>query len=234
MVQESKANPGEQGKPGSSAAARPVVRKSRLPGTIWAVFGGITVLMLAAFACVYFFLHQVTATPVEKLADALSEVLGTKVVVTGSTAVLEKSEIGELAVVQRKTQAITKFQTIWMGSEKTLIVRADFLVKAGFDLSAGGQWEILRGEISGPLPEGKVLSVEPIGDFEVYFAESGTINRLSPEDHASAFNHLKRQARRDAERSDIGVEARRVLLRRMSDIMGESGTGLKWQDEVIP
>lgn len=211
-----------------------MVAKSRLPGTLWAFFGGVTLLMLAGFSCVYFFVHKVTTAPVEKLADALSEVLSTKVVVSGSTAVLGKSEIGELALVQRKTQAITKFQHTWLGSEKTLIVRGDFQVKAGFDLSEGGQWNILNGAINGPLPEGKVLSVEPMGDFEIYYAESGAINRLSPEDHASAFNFLKRQARRDAERSDIGEEAERVLLRRLNDRMGESGDGLKWQGGIIP
>jgi len=216
------------------SVAQGPVRKSRLPGTIWAFFGGVTILMLAGFGCGYFFFNKVTTDPLGKLADALSSVLGTEVVVSGSTAVLGKSEIGELALVQRKTQAITKYQTSWMGSDKILIVRADFLVKAGFDLSEGGHWGILDGQISGPLPEGKVLSVEPMGDFEIYFAESGTLNRLNAQDHADAFNHLKNQARRDAERSDISSEAERVLLRRLSDRMGEVGAGLRWQDGVLP
>jgi hypothetical protein len=168
------------------------------------------------------------------MANALSDVFGTVVIVRGSTAVLGKSEIGELALVQRKTQAITKFQTIWLGSEKTLIVRADFIVKAGFDLSEGGQWAILDGEINGAMPRGKVLSIEPTGDFEVYYAENGAINRLNAEDHARAFNHLKDQAKRDAQRSDIGQEAERVLLRRMLDRMGETGKGLTWQKEIMP
>jgi hypothetical protein len=154
--------------------------------------------------------------------------------VSGSTAVLEKAEIGELALVQRKTSAITKFQTTWLGSEKTLIVRADFIVKAGFDLSEGGQWGILDGEINGAMPRGKVLSVEPQGDFEVYYAENGAINRLSPDDHARAFNYLKNQARKDAERSDISIEAERVLRRRIVDRMGEVGDELNWQEELIP
>ena len=218
----------------STPVAQAAVKKSRLPGTIWAVCGGLTMLMLVGFGCVYFFFNKVTADPLGRLADALSDVLGTEVVVTGSTAVLEKSEIGELALVQRKIQAITKYQKSWMGSDKILIVRADFVVKAGFDLSEGGHWGILDGQISGPLPEGKVLSVEPLGDFEVYYAESGAINWLNAEDHASAFNALKNQARRDAEISDIGNEAERVLLRRISDRMGEAGAGLKWQGGVLP
>ncbi len=206
------------------------VKRSRAAGVIWALFGGVTLLMLAAFACFYFFVHQAASAPVEKLAEALSRVLGTEVKVTGSTAVLEKSEIGELALVQRKTQAITRYATTWLGSEKILIVRGDFLVKAGFDLSEGGQWEILDGRINGPLPHGKVLSVEPIGDFEIYYSENGAINRLNAQDHASAFNALKNQARRDAEKSDIGKEAERALIRRLSDQMGDEGEKLDWKN----
>jgi len=209
-------------------------RGSRLPAAILAVFAGSTLLMLAGAACFYFLYLKLAQEPVDRMANALSDVFGTEVIVRGSTAVLGKSEIGELALVQRKTQAITKFQTIWLGSEKTLIVRADFIVKAGFDLSEGGQWAILDGEINGAMPRGKVLSIEPTGDFEVYYAENGAINRLNAEDHARAFNHLKDQAKRDAQRSDIGQEAERVLLRRMLDRMGETGNGLTWQKEIMP
>lgn len=215
-------------------------KKSRAVGILWSLFGGVTLLIVAGFACFYFFvakpLSHASSAPIEKLAEALSSVLGVRVQVNGSTVVLENAEIGELALVQRKTQAITKYQTTWMGSEKVLIVRADFIVKAGFDLSEGGQWGILEGQISGALPKGKVLSVEPLGDFEVYYAESGSINRLNPQDHARAFNYLKKQARRDAERSDIGEEAERVLLRRLSDRMGDAGDALDWRrgDSVIP
>lgn len=209
------------------------VRESRAPKVIWALFGGISLLVCCLLLCGYLLFFLVLDKPVQTFADALSDVLGTEVLVTGSTAVLEKSEIGELALVQRKTQAITKFQTTWLGSEKTLIVRGDFLVKAGFDLSEGGQWSILDGQINGPLPEGKVLSVEPMGDFEIYYAENGALNRLSPEDHARAFNHLKDQARRDAERSDVGDEAEAILLRRLGDIM-RLRHSVEWQGETLP
>lgn len=209
----------------------PPQKKSRA-ASIWAFFGGFTLLvavgMLVGFACFYFMVSKAASAPVDKLAEALSTVFGTDVTVSGSTAVLEKSEIGELALVQRKTQVITKYETNWMGSNNLLIVRGDFLVKAGFDLSEGGHWGILDGKINGKLPEGKVLSVEPMGDFEIYYSSNGAINRLQPEDHAAAFNHLKNQARRDAERSDIGKEAERALVRRINDRMNGAGERLEW------
>lgn len=222
--------------PKESVTERVIVQKKSRAGSIWAIFGGLTMLMIAGFACFYFLASKAVNAPVNKLAETLSVVFGHDVTVNGSTAVLEKSEIGELALVQRKTQAIVKYETTWMGSNKMLIVRGDFLVKAGFDLSEGGNWQILEGKIKGKFPEGKVLSVEPIGDFEIYHADSGTINRLNSKDHENAFNYLKSQARRDAERSDIGKEAERALLRRINDrLSGQLGKDVQWdQTEALP
>ena len=215
-------------------AEAPGPKRSRAAGVIWAIFGGVSLLAATIILAVSMFFKMTFDKPVETFANALGNVLGTQVEVTGSTAVLEKSEIGELAVVQRKTQAITKFETTWLGSKKMLIVRGDFLVKAGFDLSEGGEWIIMDGMIDGPIPEGKVLSVEPMGDFEIYHAENGTINRLEPQDHARAFNHLKDQARRDAQRGDIADEAERVLIRRLADQMRFRDEALQWQGERFP
>lgn len=212
----------------------PGPKRSRAAVVIWAIFGGVSLLAATIILAVSMFFKMTFDKPVETFANALGNVLGTQVEVTGSTAVLEKSEIGELAVVQRKTQAITKFETTWLGSKKMLIVRGDFLVKAGFDLSEGGEWIIMNGMIDGPIPEGKVLSVEPMGDFEIYHAENGTINRLEPQDHARAFNHLKDQARRDAQRGDIADEAERVLIRRLADQMRFRDEALQWQGERFP
>ena len=86
-------------------------RKKSRAASIWAFFCGITLLMVAGFACFYFMVSRAASAPVDKLAQALSTVLGSEVTVRGSTAVLEKSEIGELALVQRKTQAIVKYET---------------------------------------------------------------------------------------------------------------------------
>lgn len=215
-------------------AEAPGPKRSRAAGVIWAIFGGVSLLAATIILAVSMFFKMTFDKPVETFANALGNVLGTQVEVSGSTAVLEKSEIGELAVVQRKTQAITKFETTWLGSKKMLIVRGDFLVKAGFDLSEGGEWIIMNGMIDGPIPEGKVLSVEPMGDFEIYHAENGTINRLEPQDHARAFNHLKDQARRDAQRGDIADEAERVLIRRLADQMRFRDEALQWQGERFP
>lgn len=221
--------------PQSEPAGESTVQVKRsYSGCVLALFVGMSILLVSSLAGFYFFVSkpaaEVGASMTSELADALSGVFGTEVNVSGSTAVLDKSEIGELALVQRKTQAITKYETSWLGSENLLIVRGDFLVKAGFDLSEGGQWSILEGKVNGALPKGKVLSVEPIGPLEVYYSENGIINYLSPEDQASAFNYLIRQAKIDARRSNIGKEAEEVLIRRINDRLGAPpAQQLDWQ-----
>jgi len=179
---------------------------------------------VAAGASFYFFVSKPVADQgdrvVDRLADALSGVFGKTVEIQGSTAVLEKSEIEELAVVQRKIQVVSKYQTTWMGSENTMIFRGDFLVKAGFDLSNGGEWEMVDGKIMGEFPQAKVLSVEQIGGIQLYYSSNGLINRLSPEDQTSAMNYVVWQAKMDAQRSDITDEAEKVLKQRINDRMG--------------
>ncbi|MGJ8676353.1 MAG: DUF4230 domain-containing protein [Akkermansiaceae bacterium] len=199
-------------------------KKPGRASSVLAFFLGLSVLILVCFFCFYQFvakpMHHTAVAPAQRLADAMSDIFGAKVKVNGATVVLEQSEIEELSLVQRKTQAITKYETIWMGSKKILIVRCDFVVKAGFDLSEGGEWGLLEGRIDGELPRGAILSVEPLGDFEIYHSENGTFNKLSSEDHAEAFNLLKNQARKDAENSDIIEEAEKTLIRRINDKLG--------------
>ncbi|MBK1792317.1 DUF4230 domain-containing protein [Persicirhabdus sediminis] len=209
----------------------------RSPHTvIWSLCGGVALLMVVGFSCFHFFVakpvHDSASrgiSLIEKAASAMGIVFNEKVEIKGNTAVLAKAKIEELAVCQRKTQVIVKYKTQWWGSEKMLIVRGDFLVKAGFDLSAGGQWSIIDGRMSGDFPEAKVLSVEPVGDFEIYYSQGGIINQLSSEDHLRAFNALKNQARRDAENSDIMDEASGILRQRFRDLMDGQ---LLWEEQL--
>lgn len=218
------------------AGEEPTIQvKKSYAGCLLSLFVGLSLLLATGFVCFYYFVSQPTAETGEQMIDrfagALSSVFGTDVKISGSTVMLEKSEIGELALVQRKTQAITKYQTSWWGSENMLIVRGDFIVKAGFDLSEGGHWGLLDGKVEGPIPKAKVLSVEPYGPLEVYYSENGIINHLSPEDQAAAFNLLIHQARRDARRSGLAEEAEEILLRRINDRMGgPEGQDLEWDN----
>jgi hypothetical protein len=180
--------------------------------------------MVAGAAVFYFFISKATSSPLARLADGLGSIMDQKVTVSGQSVVLEKAETRELAVVQRRTQTVVRYQSKWLKSDKLLIVKGDFLVKAGFDLTGSEGFEMRGNEVVGRWPDAKVLSVELL-DYEIYFSQSGMVNKLTGEDYEAAVNVLKQQARYDAEeKSDIKDEAERVIQQRLEDLSGAKVT----------
>ncbi|MDB4547499.1 DUF4230 domain-containing protein [Akkermansiaceae bacterium] len=107
-----------------------------------------------------------------------------------------------------------------MGSDKMIIVKGDFLVKAGFDLTEFDGFELEGEKVVGTWPSAKVLSVEQL-DYEVFFSKNGVINKLSQGDFENVSNLLQKQARTDAvEHSDILQDAERVIRTRLEDLSG--------------
>jgi hypothetical protein len=185
--------------------------------TVWAFFGGLALLVVVGMASFYFFVGKPATAPLDRFAKVLEQVTQRKVVVSGSTVTLEESGVSELAVVQRKTQSLIKYETSWLTSENILIVRGEFVVKAGFDLSKVTKIEMVDGEVSGTWPEAEILSVE-LKDYEVFFSQDGTINKLQPKDQEEAIVLLLEQAREDAQESDLREEAERRLRERLENL----------------
>lgn len=185
--------------------------------TVWAFFGGLALLVVVGMASFYFFVGKPATAPLDRFAKVLEQVTQRKVVVSGSTVTLEESGVSELAVVQRKTQSLIKYETSWLTSENILIVRGEFVVKAGFDLSKVTKIEMVDGEVSGTWPEAEILSVE-LKDYEVFFSQDGTINKLQAKDQEEAIVLLLEQAREDAQESDLREEAERRLRERLEDL----------------
>lgn len=189
-----------------------------------AFFVGLTILIAGGMAAFFYFVAKPTMSPLTRFKDSLESVLDQKVTVSGQTVVLEKAETRELAVVRRRTQTVVKYESKWLKSDKLLIVKGDFLVKAGFDLTGNEGFEMRGNEVIGKWPEAKVLSVEML-DYEVYFSDSGLVNKLTGEDYEAAVNVLKNQARYDADqKSDIKEEAERVIRQRLEDLSGTKVT----------
>jgi hypothetical protein len=148
-----------------------------------------------------------------------------EVVIKGDSTVLEKSSIAELSVVQRKTQVLTKLEGQWLGSSKFLLVRGDFLVKAGFDLNDSFRFNVDQPsrEVFVDLPKPKVLSVA-LQNYEVMLSNNGLINKVQAEDQEKVINHMLVKARTDAERSDIRQEAMQQVEQRLKDILLENAS----------
>ena len=187
---------------------------------ILAFFMGLTILTVCGIAAFYYFIGKPAMSPMERLAEALSNVTENEVTVSGNSVTLARAEMRELAVVERKVQSMVKYETKWLGSDKMIIVKGDFLVKAGFDLTEFNGFELEGEKVVGAWPEAKVLSVEQL-DYEVFFSKSGMVNKLSDADFEIVSNLLQKQAREDAEEhSDILQDAERVIRTRLEDLSG--------------
>ncbi|MGE9267748.1 MAG: DUF4230 domain-containing protein [Verrucomicrobiales bacterium] len=192
-------------------------------GRILAFFLGLSLFMAVCAGCVYFFFAKpmVEMNPLERVAEALGKVTQGQGRVSGSSVVLESSKTRELAVIQRKTQSVVKYETKWFKSTKTLVVRGEFLVKVGFDLSDFEGFELSGGKVVGKWPEAEILSVEFL-DYEILYSDEGLINKVQDADHEAVVNLLKKQARQDAEESrDVLREAEELVKQRLEDLSGQ-------------
>jgi len=158
-----------------------------------------------------------SAAPIEAFRQALQTITKKEVSISGNTVVIENTDVMELALIQRKTQHVVKYHTRWLASDNLLILRGDFIIKAGYDLSQSTEFSIENGLVSGNWPEAKILSVEMI-DYEVYHSKNGSINKLQAKDHEAAVKQLLKQARQDAQNSDLLKETQKALNDRLNDL----------------
>jgi len=180
----------------------------------------LVVLGIAGMAAFHFFVAKPIQdmNPMDKLRNALGAVTNNEVKVDGYTLTLESAETRELVVVKRRTQTVVKYESTWLGSKKIFILKGDFEVKAGFDLSEFEGFEVEGSKAVGEWPDPRLLGVSLL-DYEIFFSSSGTINRIKESDRERATNLLHQQARIDAiQNSDILDEADRIIQTRLRDL----------------
>ncbi len=227
---------------GASGGAAPASSvASRGAGLVWLWAGlGLTLVILAGGFVGWLLMvrpaEKVAGGLRDTVAHALERITGERFTVASNTVTLQKSNIAELSVVQRKTQTVTKLETSTFGSRSTLILRGDFVVKAGFDLTRPFSVTVneTTGEVHAEFPPAKITSVE-LKNYEVYFSDSGLINKLKPEHHELATRQMLAQARLDAEKSDIKEEAEVQLRTRLKDLLGRDAKKVMLRDaQVLP
>jgi len=190
---------------------------------LFVAFAGTCVLLAVGTICIVpWFIAKKGGDITDYVARAFGRVLQLTPTVTtkGDSVVLEKSAINELAVVQRKTQVLMKYESQWLGSTKILIVRGDFVAKAGFDLNQSFRFNIQQpsNEVTVDLPKPKILSVA-FQNYEVLFSSDGMINKLQTEDQARVIQQMMVKARADAENSDMKQEAMQQVEQRLKDLL---------------
>ena len=180
----------------------------------------LALLAIGVMAAFHYFIAKPMRSPLDRLANALGEVTQRKVNIEGHTLTLESTETRELVVIKRKTQAILKYESRWLGSDKVVIVQGTFMVKAGFDLNEFEGFEVEGNKVVGDWPEPRILSVEQ-QDYEIFYSDSGIVNKIQDSDYERVSTLLNQQARRDAIlKSDILEEADRIIQTRLKDLTG--------------
>jgi hypothetical protein len=197
-------------------------------GWLWAGLG-LSVVIMAGGAVAWLLLVR----PAEKAAgglrdtvvEALETITGEQFTVASNTITLQKAAIAEFNVIQRKAQTMIKMETTVFGSKATLILRGDFIVKAGYDLSKPLTVTVddATGEVKADFPPATITSVE-LKNYEVFFSDNGLINKITPEHQELATRQMLAQARLDAEQSDIKAEAETQLQTRLKDLLGSEAT----------
>ncbi len=178
-------------------------------------------LIVAGITAWFFFSKVLPASdPVVRLKAALEKITQQQVIQEGHTLEIRTKDIQELSVMERDLQSIIKYETVFLGSKKTIILKGKFKAKAGFDLTKASEFSIVNGKINGALPAAEILSVE-LMDYEIYHSQDGMLNRLQSPDQEAATKQLLLQARKDAECSDLKQRAESQFKQRLNDLMGE-------------
>lgn len=189
---------------------------------ILARYAGVALILLILIWGVSRLLVRPVSDLLGRASDAFGRVfsLAPQTTIKGDTVVIEKSSIAELAVVARKTETVIVWKNTAVRSTKTLIVRGDFVAKAGFDLNQAFQMQIDKksGDVTVDFPKAKVLSVE-MKHHEIIFSDDGVINWLNAQDHEQAMKAMEAKAREDAEKSDLTEEVIQQVNTRVRDLL---------------
>ena len=116
-----------------------------------------------------------------------------------------------------------------MGSTKTVEIRGNFTVKAGFDLREPFTINITRYglAIQASLPEPRILSLE-MKTYKIIRDENGWWNRVTDQDREEAFYRLRTTGRKAVQDSGILEEARGTAEERIREIVQRNGSTVEF------
>ncbi len=193
-----------------------------MPGKALAGFAVFLCLFtLALMGAGWWYLQNMSTpltAPMTRLKSALEAITHNEVRQDGYSLEIQTNNIQELATVEREFQSIVKYEAYFLGQKKLLILKGNFRAKAGFDLARATDFSISNERVVGDLPRAEILSVEML-TYEVFHAEDNIFNQLKPADQEAATRHLLEQARRDAQQSDLRMQAETRFQQRLGDLM---------------
>jgi len=168
--------------------------------------------------------RQAVNDTIGNIKEAFVEVLQLtpRISVNNQVIVNQTSPIAELAVVSKEFLCQTRYTHTWLRSEKSIDLKATFRIKAGFDLREPVQVTIQGRPPKAHvlLPQPKILSCEVISE-GIVDRSSGAWNWLGPEDHQAALEKITKEARKQADRSSLGDDAKAEIERKLRGLLGD-------------
>ncbi len=192
------------------------------------------IALLAALLLVAFFGFRAfdrsvnhTASGLERGLDkVLNALTGSDTrVVEGRAEVVARNEINELSLLELRMSATRRYENqayilkYVSAGTKTLIIRGDYRITAGYRLEPGVSLQVEDGVLIARFPEPVILGVELI-DFEVLSEEDGWWNNVTAEDRATLLRELRQQMRREAMESGALDLVDGTLESRMKQLVG--------------
>ncbi|MFN8005918.1 MAG: DUF4230 domain-containing protein [Terriglobia bacterium] len=166
--------------------------------------------MVVVTACAYFLLVVIPRKALEKQYELAKQIgqdinrvlqFTPQISVRNEIVLNKQANILELATKSQTFRHEFEWRQIWLGSEKIVRIRGNFVAKAGYDLNQFVAVNIERSEVTVTVPEPKILSVEPT-DYHIE-GEDGWWNSISDADRSSALKEFAASARKVMERSDL-------------------------------
>jgi hypothetical protein len=155
-----------------------------------------------------------------------------KITVNNAVVLNQQTAILELATVKQKFRHEYEWKNEWLGSTKKIKIIGVLDAKCGFDLKKTFQIDINENEAVVHLPEPRVLSVEPAGDYK-FEDEHGVWNWVNAEDRSKAITAFHIAARKHIEQSDLIKDAKRRMEEQLIEIFRRHGKDVQFRYEEV-
>ena len=193
-------------------------------------------LVLAAIAA-YIVLVKIPTDLATSIAHGVQETFNfTPQVKVEETVIIEQNvSIYEIAIVSRDIAVEYAWSHQWLGSTKTIVLRAAFTAKAGFDLKKPFTIIVERNplRVRANMPAPELLSIQ-MNTYKVLRDEDGWWNKVSVSDRELAVQELQRIAREKAQNSGMLADARSTIEERIKEIVERNGAMVEfkypWQE----
>ncbi|MBV9999538.1 MAG: DUF4230 domain-containing protein [Verrucomicrobia bacterium] len=158
-----------------------------------------------------------------KVSETLVELFHLRPTVTTRNEIKidpQTAPISQLALVSRETEVTRQTSTTWLGSTKSVRLRAVYRVQAGFDLMKRFSVEVSGNHVEVKVPPAEILTVEPV-ETHVDGLDNGLWNRVQASDVQTELAAMPDAARVKA--ADLPAAAEDAFQKTLRDRLAPAG-----------